>query len=190
MILKLRLKLKYQTKLAKLIVILQLLSLSSCSSNPPIQIADEVDIDRFMGKWYVIASVPSFFEKDTYDATEVYQRGEENQVLTTYSFREGSHDASVKSYNPTAFVTEHPSNAIWQMQFIWPFKADYRILKLDHNYSQTIIGRLKRDYFWIMARQPSIPKEDFLKHLEFLKGQGYDINHVRKIPHQELNSHN
>ena len=173
--------------LIKFTVVLQLLSFSSCSSSPPIQIAENVDIDRFMGKWYVIASVPSFFENDTYDATEVYQRGEDNKVLTTYSFRQESHDAPVESYNPTAFVTEHPSNAIWQMQFIWPFKADYRILKLNPSYSQTIIGRQKRDYFWIMARQPSIPEEDFLSHVEFLKTEGDDTTTIRKIPHKEEN---
>ena len=68
------------------------------------------------------------------------------------------------------------------MQFIWPIKADYRIIYLDKEYAQTIIGRQKRDYVWIMARQPVIPEKDFQAHLQFLKTQGYDVSKVKKVP--------
>jgi apolipoprotein D and lipocalin family protein len=72
------------------------------------------------------------------------------------------------------------------MQFIWPFKAEYRIIYLTDDYAQTVIGRSKRDYVWIMAREPSIPNEDYDRILQFLTEQGYQLNKLRKIPHRQL----
>jgi len=68
--------------------------------------------------------------------------------------------------------------------FVWPFKADYRIVYLDPGYTQTIIGREDRDYVWIMARTPSIPEADYQKLLELLKREGYEVSKINKVPQQ------
>jgi apolipoprotein D and lipocalin family protein len=70
------------------------------------------------------------------------------------------------------------------MQFIWPFKAEYRIIYLNEDYTQTVIGRTQRDYLWIMARSPSIPEDDYQRILDFVKSQGYDVGAIRKVPHE------
>ena len=70
------------------------------------------------------------------------------------------------------------------MQFIWPIKADYRIVYINDDYTQTIIGREKRDYVWIMARTPQIPEQDYLQMLKLLAEQGYDISQIKKVPQQ------
>ena len=70
------------------------------------------------------------------------------------------------------------------MQFIWPFKAEYRIVYLSDDYSKTVIGRSKRDYVWIMARKPAISDEDYAAIVDFLQEQGYDTSKLQKIPHE------
>jgi apolipoprotein D and lipocalin family protein len=65
---------------------------------------------------------------------------------------------------------------------VWPFKGDYRIVYLDPGYTQTVIGRQKRDYVWIMARSPSIPEADYEQLLTLLAGQGYDTSKIEKVP--------
>jgi apolipoprotein D and lipocalin family protein len=45
-----------------------------------------------------------------------------------------------------------------------------------------VIGRNKRDYVWIMARQPTIPEVDYQKIVEFLAAQGYDTTRIQKVP--------
>ena len=74
------------------------------------------------------------------------------------------------------------SNAIWGMQFIWPIKADYRIIHLDEAYSVTVIGRNKRDYVWIMAREPVLPELEYMEILSMLKSVGYDPAEIQKVP--------
>ena len=61
------------------------------------------------------------------------------------------------------------------MQFIWPIKADYRIVYLTRDYSQTVVARAARDYVWIMARTPEIPEADYQRIVEFVTQQGYDV---------------
>ena len=80
-------------------------------------------------------------------------------------------------------MSDDESNAVWGMQFILPIKAEYRIIYLNDDYTQTVIGRSKRDYVWIMAREPSIPEEDYLRIVAFLSEQGYNIEDLQKVPH-------
>jgi apolipoprotein D and lipocalin family protein len=112
---------------------------------PPLTTVEHVDLPRFMGDWYVIASIPTFLEKRAYNAVESYRLAEDGTVATT-------------------------------------IKADYRIIYLTEDYSQTVIGREKRDYVWIMARTPSIPERDYRDIMASLERQGYDLSQVRKVP--------
>lgn len=55
-------------------------------------------------------------------------------------------------------------------------------LEYDDDYSQTIIGRNKRDYAWIMALTPTISREDFFERVELLREQGYDTDKLKVVP--------
>lgn len=154
------------------------------SSLGPIRTATEVDLDRFMGDWYVIAAIPTFLEKEAYNAIETYEWGEDGRILTTFKFRAGGFDGKEKVYNPVGFVREGTGNAVWGMQFIWPIKAEYRVVYVDEGYSQTVIGRTKRDFVWVMAREPEISEESYSKLLELLEEEGYDLSKLRKVPHK------
>ncbi len=156
--------------------------LVGCQTMEPIQTVDYVDLKRFMGDWYVIANIPTIFEKDAYNAVESYSLAENGTVETTFTFRKGGFDGKLKRYNPTGYIKNTESNAVWGMQFIWPFRSDYRIVYLNQQYTHTVIGRNKRDYVWVMARTPSIPDEEYARIIALLAEQGYDISRLQKVP--------
>ena len=158
--------------------------LASCSSQhfKPIHTVPYVDINRFMGDWYVIANIPTFIETDAYNAIETYEINEDGSIATTFTFNQGSADGEQKKYKPTGYIVDETSYALWDMQFIWPFKAEYRVIYLDDNYETTIIGRSKRDYVWLMARQPVIDDSHYQSLLLFMQAEGYDINKINKVP--------
>ena len=87
-----------------------------------------------------------------------------------------------KRYNPKGFVRDTGTNALWGMRFVWPIKADYRIVYLDEEYSQTIIARQKRDFIWIMARTPQISEQDYERLLAFSESIGYDAAEIQRVP--------
>lgn len=155
-----------------------------CQSTKPIYTVSEVDLERFMGDWYVVASIPTFIETEAYNALESYQLNADGTIATTFTFNKGGFDGKLKTYTPKGFVVANTGNAVWKMQFVWPFKAEYRVVYLTDDYQQTVIGRSKRDYVWIMARAPSITEDDYDRILTFLKDQGYTLDDLRKVPHQ------
>lgn len=168
------------------IVTAALVALGGCQTmndHPPLKIAQNVDLKRFMGDWYVIANIPTFIEEGAHNAVESYRLEPDGVTIpTTFTFRQGSFDGEAKRYTPTGFVRDRQSNAVWGMQFVWPIKADYRIVYVADDYSATIIGREKRDYAWIMARTPSIAEAEYRRLVGMLAAQGYDISKVRKVP--------
>jgi len=158
------------------------LIMSACSSLPPIKTVNHVDLERFMGDWYVIACIPTLIEKDIYNAIESYQLIEDGTIQTTFTLRKGGFEGTPKKYQPKGFVVPNTGNALWGMQFIWPIKAEYRIVELDERYQNTIIARNARDYVWLMSRQPTMPENEYQDYVSKIKAMGYDINKLVKIP--------
>lgn len=152
------------------------------SARPDLETEDYVDLERFMGNWYVIASIPTFIERDIYNAVERYELADDGRIETTFTFRRGGFDGKEKTLRPTGFVEDPVSNAIWGMQFLWPFRADYRIVHVDDDYRVTVIGRNKRDYAWIMAREPQIPPAQYQQLVALLATRGYDTSRLRQVP--------
>ncbi len=169
-------------RILSIVALCLLIGLTACTKHPPIRTENAVDLNRFMGDWYVIANIPSIIETEAYNAVESYRLQEDGSIATTFTFRDGGFDGKKKVYHPTGYVVDHESNAVWGMEFLWPIKADYRIMYVDEAYHQTIVGRLKRDYVWLMARTPQIPAADYQRFLSLIAEEGYDVTKVRKVP--------
>ena len=129
----------------------------------------------------MVAHIPAFLEREAYNAVESYRLLDDGRIATTFSFNDGGFDGKRKTYHPRGYVS--PDNeAIWGMQFVWPFKADYRIAYLDADYSITIIGRNKRDFVWLMAREPQLPDARYREMVSLIRSMGYDTNKLQKVP--------
>lgn len=167
-----------------LLAVLTLLMLTACGAaeRRPLDTVPQVDLSRFMGDWYVIANIPTFVEKGAHNAVESYALNPDGTVATTFRFRKDAFDGPAKVYHPEGFVIPGTGNARWGMQFIWPFKGDFRIIWLESDYSVTVIGREKRDYVWIMARQPQVSEEKLGEILTYLKRVGYDTAKIQRVP--------
>jgi len=122
-------------------------ALGACAgpSLPPIRTAASVDVDRFMGAWYVIGSIPISVEAAAHNAIERYRRDADGTIDTLYTYNDGGCRGPVARHTARGFVLDGGSGAVWGMQFIWPFKADYRIVYVAPDYGATIVGRGTRD---------------------------------------------
>ncbi len=159
-------------------------ALAGCASSgpPTIPPVAAVDLDRFMGTWYVIAHVPSRMEREAFEAIEHYARLDDGRIQTVFTYRKGGFDAPLRTLRPVARVTPGTGNAVWGMQFIWPIQAEYVVVHLDADYRHTIIGRSARDYAWIMARTPVIDPADYDALVQRLVDLGYARDAVRRVP--------
>ncbi|MBB1088412.1 lipocalin family protein [Lysobacter sp. SG-8] len=155
---------------------------AGCASQPPIEPVPRVDLERFMGDWYVIASTPTPMDREAFNAVESYTLSPEGHIDTVYRFRQGGFNATVETLTPTGFVEPGTGNAVWGMQFVWPIKAEYVIAYLSPDHSETIIARSKRDYAWIMARTPTLPEDRYAALLRKVVEMGYDPSTLRRVP--------
>jgi len=159
-------------------------TLGGCASmeREPLPTVPKLEIERFMGEWYVIGSIPTFLERGAHNAVERYERNADGTIATRFTFRKGGFDGPKQEYHPKGFVKEDPSNAVWGMQFVWPIQAEYRIVHLDDDYTTTVIARNKRDHAWIMSRTPTMPKQVYERLVKQLAAWGYDRSAIERVP--------
>jgi len=172
----------------KIYSILLFLLFCSCSSNniAPLKPVDYVDIQRYMGKWYVIASIPTFIEKGAHNAIEIYTwNAKEDRIDVGYTFNQDSFAGKKKSYPQKAFIYNRETNSEWRIQLFWPLKFAYLITDLAPDYSYTVVTVPNRENVWIMARTPTLPDSVYQKILAKLKEQLFDLKDLQKVPQQE-----
>ena len=162
---------------------------NACASSrvPPLEAMDRtVDLERFMGDWYVIGfipiTLPFFSEEGAHNGVENYRLTDAGIIDTTYTFRDGGFDGPQRRYTPKGWVHDHATNAEWRMQFLWPFASAYLIVYLDDDYQRTIIGVPDRDHLWIMSRDPEMSDSEYQRLLSQAESLGYDVAKVKRVP--------
>ncbi len=150
---------------------------------PPMALAEFVDLDRFMGTWYVHGYTPTAIDKNAHNATETYARRENGRIETTYRFNAGGPDGELKTYRPTGRVFDTESNAEWRMTFFGLITSPYLILYVNDEYDQTVIGHPDRDLAWIMTRSPQIDEATYEKLRTELVRRDFDLSKLQRVPH-------
>lgn len=162
------------------------LSLSSCSimndSLPPLQTVEHVDLERYMGDWYVIAHIPYALEKGKVGTLDRYALRPDGRIDNIYLFRKGSLDAPLKQWKGVAWVHNQETNAEWRIQFVWPLRVPYFVVGLDPDYQWSLIGYPNRKLAWILARKPMMDDALYESMLDRLEAQGYDRSLIVKVP--------
>ena len=124
-----------------------------------LQTVDYVDLDKFMGDWYVIANIPTWFEKGAHNALEQYLWNEKGYIDVIFSFNKNSFSGERKKLTQKAFIYNKTTNAEWRIQPFWPLKLPYLVIDLDKEYQYTVIGYPSRNYVLIMSRSKSLDKQ-------------------------------
>ncbi|KJV34860.1 hypothetical protein VI08_09345 [Luteibacter yeojuensis] len=139
-----------------------------------------LDIDRYMGHWYVIALIPTRPERGASNAVECYAKAPDGTIETRFRYRPAQ-SAKVKIIKARGFVRPESGAAVWGMRFIWPFRAQYVIAWLDPDYQSVIVARDKRDHVWIMARTPTLAPQAFDLMASRVAGMGYELARLERV---------
>ena len=162
-----------------------LLGCSSTQKPAPLAGVPKLDVDRFMGQWYVIASIPSkIYDGQAYNATETYERAERG-IRITYSFNRKAFDGKERSFTARAMITDPGLNTNWEVTYVtWPLQRNYRVLHVEDDYSCVVIGQPSRKTAWILGRQKTISDALDSDIILVLQDRGYHVGKIRKVPHQ------
>lgn len=149
-------------------------------NQPPLQTVAHVDLNRYLGTWYEIASFPQWFQKGCTATTATYSLRPDGQIDVLNACRKNSLDGKRDEAHGRAKVVDKISNAKLKVTFFWPFYGDYWVIDLGPDYEYAVVGHPSRDYLWILSRKPQMAPAVYEGILNRLKAQGYDLSRLQK----------
>ena len=147
---------------------------------PPLETVPEVDLSRYIGTWYEIASYPKWFQKGCTGTTATYSLGGEGEIRVVNRCRKGSLQGKDVSARGRARVTDAGTNARLEVSFFRPFWGDYWIIDLDEDYEYAVVGTPDRDSLWILSRAPIMEESVYAGILDRLRGMGYPLDRLNR----------
>lgn len=157
-------------------MLLFLFTLNACSMNT-LDTVPYVDVQKYMGRWYEIASFPQSFQRGCTCTTADYSLNDDGTVKVTNRCKAfGKEKMSVGK----AWVTDKTTNAKLKVQFFWPFSGKYWIIDLADDYSYAVVGHPNRKYLWILCRKPIMDEAVYNGIIDRIKQKGFDITQLKK----------
>jgi apolipoprotein D and lipocalin family protein len=139
-----------------------------------------VDLERYLGTWYEIASFPHPFQRGCTATTATYSKRPDGEIDVLNRCRRGSLDGEEDSARGRARVVDPATNAKLEVTFFWPFWGDYWILDLGPDYEYAVVGHPCREYLWILSRTPTLPGPVYDGILARLREQGYEVERLNR----------
>ncbi len=156
---------------------------SGCSSSDyaPLDVVDNVDVNRYLGKWYEISHLPNSFQKGCNCSTAEYSIIDSTTIRVINTCRKDSTTGEIDQVKGKAFVVDESNNSKLRVQFFWPFRGDYWIIDLDKdNYAYAVVGTPSRKYLWILSRTPKMDVNLYTSLIEKWKVKGFDTSMLIK----------
>jgi apolipoprotein D and lipocalin family protein len=148
-------------------------------SRPAVQTKDYVDLNKYIGKWYEVASIPQSFQKQCVTDTSAQYSAAENGLIKVYNSCTTA-EGKVSGAEARARITDVTSNSKLKVTFVkiidwvFAFGGNYWILDVDNGYNVALVGDPSRGYAWILSRQPDLSKAQWVDAEKTFKSQGYD----------------
>lgn len=156
--------------------------LAGCSSshNPPLETVPFLDIQKYMGRWYEIASFPAWFQQDCTGTTATYALNPDGSVQVVNKCYKSSLTGPEDTAIGNATIADTKTNAKLKVSFFWPFYGDYWVIDLAPDYSYAVVGHPNRDYLWILSRVPTMDARIYESILKKIQAKGFDVTRLRK----------
>ena len=153
-------------------------STRAASAESPLRTVPSVDISRYVGTWYEIASYPQRFQKGCTGTTATYTLRADGKIDVLNRCSRDSLTGRVTVARGRAKVVDKSTNAKLKVSFFWPFWGDYWIIDLGRDYEYAVVGHPHRKYLWILSRSPVMNSAVYEGILERLTAQGYDVSRL------------
>lgn len=157
---------------------LLLLAIACRAPAAPPRTVDHVDLARYAGTWYEIASFPSWFQRGCTATTARYALRNDGRVSVRNRCTRDGEESAIEG---VAWPVD-ASNARLKVRFFWPFAGDYWVLALDPDYRWAIVGEPDRDHLWILARTPRIDPALYNALIARARAEDFDTARLVRTP--------
>jgi apolipoprotein D and lipocalin family protein len=151
-----------------------------CKNYQKMETVSSVDLQKYAGVWYEIASYPTVFQKGCTNTSAEYQLTDKGYVKVINRCNKDSVNGIAKSIEGKAFIVKNTNNTKLKVQFFWPFKGDYWIIGLADDYSWAVVSHPNRKYLWILSRTKIMDENTYKNILQLIVNKGLDPDKLRK----------
>lgn len=144
-----------------------------------------VDIDAFMGRWYVIATTPGVRHRNSQNALKDMEQLDDGTIQIQSYMLTGDEEPEWRMFEGSARIRNIRTNAEWEISFNWPVRNNFRILYLSEDYDLVLMGDERRNNIRVLSREPRIPDHRFSDMMIQAQNLGYDISRIRKVPQNQ-----
>ena len=139
-----------------------------------------VDLGRYVGTWYEIASFPQSFQSGCFCTTATYSLSDKGFVIVENRCNRNGINGTESYIKGKAFVKKNSGNAKLYVQFFWPFRGKYWIIDLDKEYTYAVVSHPNKKYLWILSRSPEMPTHTYQEIISRLTVKGFNVSRLRK----------
>lgn len=154
-----------------------------CTNSSSVKSVPYVDLNKYTGKWYEIASFPQRFQKGCHNTTATYSMSDEGYVIVENRCNKDSVKGPESYIKGKAFIVPNTGNAQLKVQFFWPFRGKYWIIDLADDYSYAVVGHPNKKYLWILSRDNTMEEPLYENILLRLDTMGFDTTQLNKTVH-------
>ncbi len=162
--------------------------LLACQSPAPrLEVVPNLDLDRYAGVWYEIASFPQRFQEGCVATQAEYTLRDDGTVRVVNQCRDETFDGELRRIEGRAWAP-NPAESEGKLlvEFFWPFRGKYWVIALDPEYRHAVVGHPSRDYLWILARERTLPRDTHDALLDRIEAAGFDL--ARLVPTPQPNA--
>jgi apolipoprotein D and lipocalin family protein len=157
-------------------IIIGLIIVNGCERRAPPKVAEVVNLKRYMGTWYEIASIPNRFQREC-SCTHLHYKMKRNYIsVVNRCWRKNKWD-EVKG---KAFDVKGSNGTKLKLQLFWPFKGNHWILWIDKDYKNVLVGSPNYKNLWILSRDKKMTELNLQKIKKIAKEKGYDVEDIIK----------
>ena len=166
------------------------LFMGACATTPPnpnpraaqeLKLAS-VDLPRYMGRWYLIANIPYFGERNYVASRAEWTLRADGKIDDAYVGRKGGFDQPETRRKFVDTVVPGTNNAHWRVRLFWPITVSQLTFYVDDAYENTLLGYPDKSLGWILSRSPEMSDAKYRELLGKFDEQGYDISRFKRIP--------
>jgi apolipoprotein D and lipocalin family protein len=158
---------------------------SRAGDHEKLETVDSVDLERYLGRWYEIASYPAWFQRNCTAVTADYSLRKDGLIEVINSCRKESVDGKLKQAKGRAKIVDPTTNAKLKVSFFGPFWGPYWIIDLDPEYQWAVVGVPSRKYLWILCRTPQMDQAVYREIVARLPSKGFQPSRLETTLQQE-----
>jgi apolipoprotein D and lipocalin family protein len=167
--------------IAGLAMVGALACVSVACGTEPLDVAPNVDLSRFEGKWYEIARLPRTTQTDCHGTTAFYTQSSNGALALVNQCNVGGSTGPLKTVTMSAKVPDPTVPAKLSLD-VGGYTGDYWILEVGSNYEYAVVGHPSRLYFWILSRTPTLDPITVQQVLVRAQNNHFDTTQIQYTP--------